>query len=322
MLERQLSDSFPDMMSWQHASSMRAANESSQAAAPKQEQPDVWHDARSLQSDQCYTRNTQAAAASGGSKIDEQLQQDSLQHSRLSQQEQHNRDNPCNGLGFPEHCHDSSSRRVAPDGWQPVTASQMLKRQRLSESAAGQQQLKQQQPPLESPANLGQKFANDPHTQSQAGIAPQMLNYDSEPAAGRQQKQQQQQPSSSSIPSKDTCAGSLGHGGEQEACVRSSLLLDSMANTGQLQESEQSCEDVWAMWGEAGEPDQEFAWAEPPAGMRDGNEEGSSARAGTEDAASVNAHRAWACQVGSPAGNCSLSEIEQRVRPHFTCQHR
>lgn len=324
MLERQLSDSLLDQMSFQHAGSMRAADESDQAAALKQEQSDVWHDARSIQSDK---RWKQAAAASGRSKIDEKLQQNNPQHSWSSQQEQQNGDNTCNGLGFAEHCHDSASKRAAADSWQPVTASQMLKRQRLNESVPDQQQPKQQQPPLEFLAKPGRKGAGDSHTQSQAGIAPQMLHHDSGPAAGRQQKQQkqqqqrQQQLSSPCAPCKDTFAGSLGHGGEQEACVRSSLPLDSMANAEQLEESEQSCEDVCAMWGEAGEPGQDFAWAEPPAGMGDGNEEGSGARVGTEDAASVSRHRTWACQVCSPAGNCFLSEIEQHAHSHFTCQH-
>ena len=88
--------------------------------------------------------------------------------------------------------------------------------------------------------------------------------------------------------------------GEQEACANS--LMEGSDLFGPFDDSEQSCEDVLAGWGEAGEPDQEFAWAEPPAGMEDVHTEGGIAKSGTHHAAGINGHRTWACQVGSSSG--------------------
>lgn len=62
--------------------------------------------------------------------------------------------------------------------------------------------------------------------------------------------------------------------------------------------SEQSCEDVLATWGEAGEPDQEHAWAEWPAGITDGDGgEGMYAGADMQQAAPDSGSLMWACQV-------------------------
>lgn len=159
------------------------------------------------------------------------------------------------GLGA-QRCQDSDRRQPEPDDWQPVTASQLLKRQRLADPAAQ---------PLQSDA-----------------------------AACQQVKQEQPSVSAHCASSSAGGADSLAPHGEQEGC---GAVLNDAPDSGPLLDSKESCEDVLAMWGDAGEADQEFAWAEPPAGMGDGSVDSSSAC--TDRAASMPGHRTWACQVPS-----------------------
>ena len=167
-----------------------------------------------------------------------------------------------------ERCHDPGAGQPAPDSWQPVTASQLLKRQRLADPAA---QL--------------------PHQPQSDAAACQQVEHE--------------QPSLSAHCTSNPAGGadSLVPHREQQYCKDSGASLNDALDSGPVLDSEESCEDVLAMSGEAGEPDQDFAWAEPPAGMGDGSVDSSSAR--VDHAAPMGGPRTWACQVRSRASLAS-----------------
>ncbi len=188
------------------------------------------------------------------------------------------------GTGAKRH-QGAHGKRLAPDSWQPVTASQMLKRQRIADTA------------------------------------PQLLQ-EPQKSAETCQQVQPEQPSLFPDSMREGTNGPdiLLQPSEQEACDDSGSCLEYDAETGQHVDSEESCEDVLAMWGEAGEPEQEFAWAEPPAGMGNGDTDGNSA---TIDHASTVSHRTWACQVckrtfsslcvAVSEGHCLSGELPQHL---------
>ena len=134
-------------------------------------------------------------------------------------------------------------------------------------------------------------------------------------AAACQQRQHEQASTSPHCIRQGASGGEiLVRTGEQEACDISDASLEGTEDPGPAEDSEQSCEDVLATWGEAGEPDQEFAWAEAPDGMGDGSTEGSSVRIGPDHAASMSGQRTWACQVCICLHPCLL-------KPSYRCPH-
>ena len=156
----------------------------------------------------------------------------------------------------------TDGKRPAHDSWHPVTASQILKRQRVADTAP--------------------QISREPHSRAaacqQVKPEPLSLSHDS----------MREGPSGPDI---------LLQPSEQETCDDSGAFLEHVADPGQHVDSEESCEDVLAMWGQAGEPDQDFAWAEPPAGLGDGSAEANSAS--KNPVPSSTGHRMWACQVCS-----------------------
>ena len=155
----------------------------------------------------------------------------------------------------------ADAKRALPDSWQPVTASQLLKRQREGTALQLPTESQQQWQPSSMPSSSG----TGAH-----GVASAM------------------QPEINGACEHGELSGLLGGGS-----------VGDWDKAGPCDSSEQSCEDVLATWGEAGEPDQEHAWAEPPAGMTDGDGvEGIHAGADMQQADPDSGSRTWACQVG------------------------
>ena len=221
--------------------------------------------------EQRHGSSTEAAAAAIDALSREPIQRNAWQPPGSQKQEQRGAHDADVKDSCAERCQDSHGKRLAPDGWQPVTVSQILKRQRLANAAA---QLPQQ------PQGSAQTCEEPQHEQSSLSCSRM------EEGTTRE-------------------ADTLVQPSEQEACDGSGALLGDTLDPGPHMDSEESCEDVLAMWGEAGEPDQEFAWAEAPAGMQDGNTEVSSESA--SHAASTIGHRTWACQVRSQATLCFVA---------------
>ena len=178
----------------------------------------------------------------------------------------------------------ADGKRPAHDSWQPVTASQILKRQRVAGTAP--------------------QISREPHSSA---------------AACQQVKPEPLSLSHDSMREGTTGPDILLQPSEQEACDESGAFLETVADPGQHVDSEESCEDVLAMWGEAGEPDQDFAWAEAPAGLGDGSAEANSAS--KNPVPSSIGHRMWACQVCS-LGCLALCHGDYSLSKYFWDQSR
>ena len=154
----------------------------------------------------------------------------------------------------------ADAKRALPDSWQPVTASQLLKRQRAEKAGRSSTDPQQQWQPSSMPSS-SKGGAHDVTSATQAEIDGACEHGEFGGLLG---------------------GGSGGDWNEARPC-------DS---------SEQSCEDVLATWGEAGEQNQEHACAEPPAGITDGDGgEGMHAGADMQQAAPDSGSLMWACQV-------------------------
>lgn len=154
----------------------------------------------------------------------------------------------------------ADAKRALPDSWQPITASQLLKRQR-AETAVWSPTDPQQQNQASSMSCSSGRSAHGVTSMMQAEI--------------------------NGFCEHGDFSGLLGGGSGGD-----------WNQAGPCDSSEQSCEDVLATWGEAGEPDQEHALAESPAGMTDGGGvEGIHARADMQQADPNSGSRIWACQV-------------------------
>ena len=222
------------------------------------------------QPEQQHESSARAASAPGQASSRQHTESSGWQPPGSAKVEQHGASNADVEDTCSERCQGSHRKRPLPDKWQPVTASQILKRQRVADTA------------------------------------PQLSREPQKSAATCQTVQ----PEQSSLSLHCTSGGATGpdillQPSKQEVCHDCGPLLDHTAAPGQHMDSEESCEDVLAMWGEAGEPEQEFAWAEPPAGMGNGDTEGNSASAG--QAASMVGQRTWACQVCIRACVCTSS---------------
>jgi hypothetical protein len=151
------------------------------------------------------------------------------------------------------------AKRALPDSWQPVTASQLLKRQPTKTAIQSPTE-----PQPWQPSSMPSSSGKGAH-----GVASAM------------------QPEINGACEHGEFSGLLGAGSGGD-----------WDKAGPCDSSEQSCEDVLATWGEAGEPDQEHAWAEPPAGMTDGDGvKGIHAGADMQQADPNSGSRMWACQV-------------------------
>ena len=188
--------------------------------------------------------------------------------------------------------HQASGLQDVPAGsWRPVTASQMLKRQRVT---APSQQRRRQQPMLQ---------VSDDTSDTAEEEGPPMQ-------AQPQQQQQQQH-----ILEVGDCTG--------PPCVHHNSILnesfqDEATDSGagwqdwepvscpaeQLEGREGSCNDVGqGCADEECEADQELAWAEPPPGFGEGLGEDAHDTLSSKQAVAVHAPRTWSCQVCTFAGN-------------------
>lgn len=165
----------------------------------------------------------------------------------------------------------------------------------------------------QAPAKLDQAagFKHVPLDSWQPETASQVLKRQrtSAPPQTPQQHQQQQDASTSLHCSRSWQDGVEPHmqPEEDQTDLKGSQHWESI--------SEQACADVLGSLEEAGEPDQEHAWAEPPAGMGLDCEEGGGASISIEQAAPATLCRTWACQVRHSFFTLTLEyDVNSRLR--------
>ena len=184
--------------------------------------------------------------------------------------------------------------------WRPVTASQMLKRQRVT--APFQQQLQQQPPTLQT--------SDDTPDAAGCECPPLHVQPQQKQQLKQQQEQQQQRLGGGACKEAQHVQhdSALKQGFQDEAADSCAIWQDwdHLGCTGeQLEGMEESCSDAGQGFGDEDcKPGQEFAWAEPPPGFGEGSgEEVHAAKSGSEQTVAVRAPRTWPCQVCTFAGN-------------------
>ena len=196
---------------------------------------------------------------------------------------------PCQQADRPEERvqavaepHQAPALQDVPAGsWRPVTASQMLKRQRVI--ATSEQQQQQHLPP-----HLSGSSAQDVE-------APLHV---------------QQQPQQTSVDGACRESEHVHHGVSLDQTFPDEAADDDASwepfgcPAEQLEGWEGSCIDVGQGFpDEECEAGQELAWAEPPPGFGEGPGEDHSAQTGSEQAGTARAPRTWPCQVCTFAEN-------------------
>ena len=176
--------------------------------------------------------------------------------------------------------------------WRPVTASQMLKRQRgaaPSQQRRRQQQQQQQQQQMlqvsDNTSDIAEK--EGPHMQTQQQHILGVGDCTGPPCVHHNSILNQ------SFHDEATDSGAAWQDWEPLGCPAE-----------QLEGWEGSCSDVGqAFADEDCEADQELAWAEPPPGFGEGLGEDAHDTLGSKQAVAMHAPRTWSCQVCTFAGN-------------------
>ena len=267
----------------QQSQSLQAATESSQALNPQQQA----QAARAERRNPCPSEHQMAPRWRPASPC-------------------HQADRPEKRVQAVAEPHQASELQDVPAGsWRPVTASQMLKRQRVLAPSQQQRQQQQQQQQQQQPPKL-QVLDNMSDTAEK------------EPPPLQAQPQQQQlleQQDQQQILGVGDCTGPL--------CVHHDSILNQSfqgeaTDSGaawqdweplgypaeQLEGWEGSCSDVGQGFAdEECEADQELAWAEAPPGFGEGLGEDGHDTSSSKQAVAMHAPRTWSCQVCTFAGN-------------------